>query len=70
MTESLVQSDSEIREQALANTRDALAALQQIPAASLDEPKHETVTEMVDNCRSLERQLQNEVEQMRGDDGG
>ena len=62
-------SDLEIREQSLAKTRDALAALQQIPAAALDETKHETVSEMVDTARSLERELQNETEQMRGDDG-
>ena len=61
-------SDLEVREQSLAKTREALAALQQIPAAALDETKYETVSEMVGNARSLERELQNETEQMRGDD--
>ncbi|ELY72592.1 hypothetical protein [Natronobacterium gregoryi] len=67
MSERQPLSDLEVREQSLSKARDALAALQQIPAAGLDEAKHETVTEMVDNCRSLERALQNEVEQMQGD---
>ncbi|USZ73776.1 hypothetical protein [Natronosalvus halobius] len=62
-------SDLEIREQSLAHTRDALAALQKVPAAGLDQPKHETVTDLVDGATSLERQLANEVEQIRGGDG-
>ena len=58
-------SDLEVREQTLAGVRDALAALQGVPAAGLDPEKHETLCEMVDNAESLERQLANEVEQMR-----
>ncbi|QRV14237.1 hypothetical protein JMJ58_14975 [Haloterrigena salifodinae] len=60
-------SDLEVREQSLANTRDALAALQKVPAAGLDDSKYETISRMVDDARSLERALQNEVEQMRGE---
>lgn len=40
-------SDLVVREESLAKTRDALATLQQIPGAGLDEVKYETVTEMV-----------------------
>jgi hypothetical protein len=60
-------SDLEVREQSLSNVRDALAALQHVPAAALDETKHETISGMVDDARALERSLSNEVEQMRGD---
>jgi len=61
-------TDVEVREQALSNVRDALAALQHVPAAGLDESKHETVRELTEGATSLERALANEVEQMRGDD--
>lgn len=59
------QSDLEIREQSLAGVRDALAALQGVPAAGLDAEKHETLSGMVDDATALERSLANEVDQMR-----
>lgn len=61
-------SDLECREKALASVRDALAALQRVPAAGLDESKHATVRELTDGATSLERSLANEVEQLRGED--
>mgnify|MGYP000574978588 CR=1 FL=1 len=63
MTDPL--SECESREKALANVREAMAALQGVPAAALDSPKHELLTEADDDLRSLERALTNEVEQLR-----
>ncbi|NUC71729.1 hypothetical protein HTZ84_05295 [Haloterrigena sp. SYSU A558-1] len=60
-------SDLEHREQALAGVRDAIAALQGVPATALDAEKHETLLEAADDLQSLERALQNEVEQIQGD---
>lgn len=65
MTDQGPQSDLKVREQSLSCIRDALASLQQVPAAALDAEKHETLSEMVDDATSLERALLNEVEQMR-----
>lgn len=65
MSDQDPQSDLEVREQSLSGVRDALASLQQVPAAALDAEKHETLSEMVDDATSLERALSNEVEQMR-----
>ncbi|QFU81750.1 hypothetical protein [Natronorubrum aibiense] len=67
MSNQPLLSDLEVREQSLAQVCDALAALQQVPAAGLNEAKHEMVTGMVDDARSLERSLSNEIDQMRGD---
>lgn len=61
-------ADVEVREEALSNVRDALASLQRVPAAGLDESKHETIRELTDGAASLERSLSNEVDQMRDDD--
>ncbi|GGN84436.1 hypothetical protein [Haloarcula pellucida] len=58
-------SDLECREQALSNVRDAVAALQQVPAPALDAEKHDLLQEADDNLRSLERALTNEVDQLR-----
>ena len=55
------------REQALADVRDALAALNSVPAAGLDEMKHGQLREAVDNVEALERSLTNEVEQREDD---
>lgn len=68
MSDPTPQSDLEVREQSLSGVRDALAALQAVPAAGLDQEKHETFREMVDDAGALERQLANEVEQMRGNE--
>ena len=38
--------------------RDALAALQQVPAAGLDEAKHETVTDIVDDAQTRQQPAQ------------
>ncbi|WP_312912834.1 hypothetical protein [Natronosalvus caseinilyticus] len=64
MSEQDPLSDLEIREQSLAHVRDVLASPQKVPAAGLDQPKHETATDLVDGATSLERQLANEAEQM------
>lgn len=58
-------SDLEVREQSLAGVRDALAALQQVPAAGLDAAKHETFQGMIDDATALERALSNEADQLR-----
>lgn len=68
MPETEPMTDLECREQSLSGIRDALAALQQVPAAGLDAEKHETITDNIDDLRSLERALQNEVDQMRETD--
>jgi len=60
-------SGLETREQALSNVRDALAAVNHVPAAALDTEKHATVSEIADNLQALESALQNEVEQQRED---
>jgi len=60
-------SDVENREEALSKVRDALASLQRIPAAALDESKHETLCGMVDDASALERSLSNEIDQIRGE---
>lgn len=58
-------SDVEVREEALARVRDALAPLQEVPAVGLDAEKHETLRELSDSLSSLESELTNEVSQMR-----
>lgn len=58
-------NDIEPREQALSDTRDALAALHSLPAAGLDSEKAATVIELTRTVESLEKQLANEVEQLR-----
>lgn len=58
-------SDLEIREQSLSGVRNALAALQQVPAAGLDAAKHETFQGMSDDATALERALSNEADQLR-----
>lgn len=58
-------SDLEIREQSLSGVRNALAALQQVPAAGLDAAKHETFQGMIDDATALERALSNEADQLR-----
>ena len=58
-------SERESREKALASVRDAVAALQGVPAAALDAEKHEQLVGADDDLRSLERALTNEVEQLR-----
>lgn len=60
-------TELETRKQALSNVRDALAAVNRVPAAALDGEKHETVSEVADNLQALESALQNEVEQQRED---
>lgn len=64
-----LRSPLEVREQSLAGVRDALAALQGVPAAGLDSEKHETLTGMIDDATALERSLANEVDQMRESEG-
>ncbi|SEU01316.1 hypothetical protein [Natrinema hispanicum] len=58
-------SDLECREEALAGVRDAIAALQGVPATAFDQEKHETLLEAADDLQSLERALTNETEQLR-----
>ncbi|WP_395166301.1 hypothetical protein [Natrinema pallidum] len=58
-------SDLECREEALAGVRDAIAALQGVPATALDTEKHEQLTSAGEDLRSLERALTNETEQLR-----
>ncbi|WP_226043344.1 hypothetical protein [Natrinema sp. DC36] len=65
MSDAEPLSDLEVREQSLAGVRDALAALQQVPAAGLDAEKHETLREMTEDASALERALSNEADQLR-----
>lgn len=58
-------SELETREAALSRAREALAAARQVPGAALDAGKAEDLSGAVDGLLSLERQLQNEVEQQR-----
>jgi hypothetical protein len=58
------------REAALANVRDALAAVHEIPVAGVDDQKAATVRAVADDLGALEAQLANEVEQLREDDDG
>lgn len=66
-----VKGPRETKEQSLATCRDALAALEELPAAGLDGTKHDRFSDVVDELRALESQLTNEVDQLRdGEDGG
>lgn len=58
-------SGLECREQALSNVRDAIAALQDVPAPALDTEKHSQLQSAGDYLQSLERALTNEVDQLR-----
>jgi len=62
-------SDVECKEEALGGVRDAIAAVQRVPAPALDEKKHEQLQETTETLQSLERSLTNEVDQLR-DEGG
>jgi hypothetical protein len=55
-------------ETALAEVRDALASLNSIPGAPLDEQKHELLRSAASDVGALERALTNEVEQQREDE--
>ena len=55
----------ESREEALAQIRTAIAALQDVPAPALDGDKHELLQGSEDQLRSLEAALTNEVDQLR-----
>lgn len=68
MTDQEKMSELECREDALAGVRDAIAALQGVPAPALDAEKHELLTEADQNLHSLERALTNEVTQLRDGD--
>jgi hypothetical protein len=61
-------SEMKSREDALAGVRDALAAVNRVPAAGIDKEKHETLSDVADDLWSLERALQNEIDQQRGND--
>lgn len=57
---------SDLKEESLSHLRDALAALNKVPAAGVSGEQHELVTDARDRVASLEAALQNEVEQQRG----
>ena len=59
----------DVHEIALSNVRDALAALNKIPATALNEAKHEQIRSAAEETEAVERSLANELDQMRGDDG-
>lgn len=63
-------TDADVRERALADLRDALAALHDVPAAALAGEQHEQLVDAVDNVQALETALANEIDQLgeRGDD--
>lgn len=56
------------KEEALAEVRDALAALQSVPGVALDQQKLEHLECACTDVEALERALTNEVEQQRGDE--
>lgn len=56
-------------ERALAETREALASVNQIPAAALSSDQHEAVSETAEALGALEKELTNEAEQQRGNHG-
>lgn len=60
--------DLGVHEVALADVRNALAKLNTVPAAALSTSQQEELTTARDRLQSLERQLQNETEQLRGDE--
>jgi hypothetical protein len=62
-------SDVECREEALSGVRDAIAALQGVPAVGLDAEKHETIRDSTSDLQGIERALTHEVTQMK-DNGG
>lgn len=66
MSDSL--SERESHEKALSEVRDAIAALQGVPATALSEEQHDQLTNADGDLRSLERALTNEVEQLRESD--
>lgn len=59
-------ADDEPREVALANVRDAVAALHKVPATALDAEKHDAITGAEADLVAVEQQLHNECEQARG----
>lgn len=65
MSNQEAMTDIECREEALAGVRDAIAALQGVPATALDPEKHETIHGSADDLQSLERALTNEVTQLQ-----
>lgn len=57
-------SERECREEALASIRDAIAALQDVPAPAVDGHQIEQLQDADGNLRALERALVNEVDQL------
>lgn len=57
-----------VREAALAAVREGLRAVETVPAAALDEQKHETLADVHDGLESLEAALTHEVDQLDGGD--
>lgn len=55
----------ERKEEAQTCVRTAIAALEGVPAVSLDADKHETIQEATDDLEGLERALTHEVDQLR-----
>ncbi len=62
------QRDSEPLEVALSNVREALAAVQNVPAVALDEQKAEQLRCAVDDLGALESALSHETNQQRAED--
>lgn len=58
------------RAEALANVRDALAAVESVPVAGVDAAKGEAVRDVAADLGALEKQLTNEVEQLQEVDDG
>ena len=58
------------KEDALVDVREALASLNMVPGAPLDEQKHEKLRSAVDDVSALERELTHEVEQESESDVG
>lgn len=64
-------SDVDVKEKALADLRDSLVGLREVPAAALAGDQHELLVDAIDNVQALETALTHETEQLRdgGDDG-
>lgn len=60
---------SDRTERALSKVRDALSAVNQVPAAAIDENKHERICDVDETLRALESELQNELDQQLDQDG-
>ena len=56
----------EAHQAALDAVRDMLSAANSVPITALDDQKFERITTIADECRALEKELANEIDQKRG----